>query len=240
MTKFLFYALILKRLNMYLYFAIIIIASIFTAILGVLIGVNFLGATDGEVLLVILLSLLCLLIIDAVVALIIHKLPKKLMNPYKKIYKVFLWEKKFYHALGIRKWKDKIPETGKALTGFGKSKVENMDDTDYLYTFMIETVYAEVLHFWSAIFGFLIVFISPKLFVVVGLPLALANVILQIMPVMVQRYNRPKLMLAYERAKKNKQNQSTEKSSQTEKEGLKIKTEKELKIEISKNNDKNN
>ena len=89
-----------------------------------------------------------------------------------------------------------------------------MDDTDYLYTFMIETVYAEVLHFWSAIFGFLIVFISPKLFVVVGLPLALANVILQIMPVMVQRYNRPKLMLAYERAKKNKQNQSTEKSSQ--------------------------
>ena len=140
---------------MYLYFAIIIIASIFTAILGVLVGVNFLGATDGEVLLVILLSLLCLLIIDAVVALIIHKLPKKLMNPYKKIYKVFLWEKKFYHALGIRKWKDKIPETGKALTGFGKSKVENMDDTDYLYTFMIETVYAEVLHFWSAIFGFL-------------------------------------------------------------------------------------
>ena len=225
---------------MYLYFAIIIIASIFTAILGVLIGVNFLGATDGEVLLVILLSLLCLLLIDAVVALIIHKLPKKLMNPYKKIYKVFLWEKKFYHALGIRKWKDKIPETGKALTGFGKSKVESMDDTDYLYTFMIETVYAEVLHFWSAIFGFFIVFISPKLFVVVGLPLALANVILQIMPVMVQRYNRPKLMLAYERAKKNKQNQSTEKSSQTEKEGLKIKTEKELKIEISKNNDKNN
>ena len=231
MTKFLFYAVILKRLNMYLYFAIIIIASIFTAILGVSVGVNFLGATDGEVLLVILLSLLCLLLIDAVVALIIHKLPKKLMNPYKKIYKVFLWEKKFYHALGIRKWKDKIPETGKALTGFGKSKVENMDDTDYLYTFMIETVYAEVLHFWSAIFGFLIVFISPKLFVVVGLPLALANVILQIMPVMVQRYNRPKLMLAYERAKKNKQNQSTEKSSQTEK---------ELKIEISKNNDKNN
>lgn len=225
---------------MYLYFAIIIIASIFTAILGVSVGVNFLGATDGEVLLVILLSLLCLLIIDAVVALIIHKLPKKLMNPYKKIYKVFSWEKKFYHALGIRKWKDKIPETGKALTGFGKSKVENMDDTDYLYTFMIETVYAEVLHFWSAIFGFLIVFISPKLFVVVGLPLALANVILQIMPVMVQRYNRPKLMLAYERAKKNKKNQSTEKSSQTEKEGLKIKTEKELKIEISKNNDKNN
>lgn len=88
---------------MYLYFAIIIIASIFTAILGVSVGVNFLGATDGEVLLVILLSLLCLLIIDAVVALIIHKLPKKLMNPYKKIYKVFSWEKKFYHAFGIRK-----------------------------------------------------------------------------------------------------------------------------------------
>ena len=77
---------------------------------------------------------------------------------------------------------------------------------------MMETVYAEVLHFWSAILGFLVVFISPKLFVVVGLPLALTNVILQIMPVMVQRYNRPKLMLAYERAMKNKQKQTAEKN----------------------------
>lgn len=199
---------------MYLYFTIIFIALIFTAFLGVGVGVGFLGATDGEVLLTILLSLLTLVIIDAVVAFIIHKLPKKLMNPYKKIYKVFSWEKKFYHALGIRKWKDKIPETGKALTGFAKRKVENKDDTDYLYTFMLETVYAEVLHFWSAILCFLIVFISPKLFVVVGLPLALANVILQIMPVMVQRYNRPKLMLAYERAMKNKQKQSAEKTNE--------------------------
>ena len=80
---------------MYLYFTIIFIASIFTAFLGVGVGVGFLGATDGEVLLVILLSLLTLLIIDAVVAFIIHKLPKKLMDAYIKYIKYFHGKRNF-------------------------------------------------------------------------------------------------------------------------------------------------
>ena len=71
---------------------------------------------------------------------------------------------------------------------------------------MEETVYAEIMHLVSAFLGFLVVFINLKLWLIVGLPLAIFNLILQIMPVMVQRYNRPKLMLAYRRNEKYAQN----------------------------------
>ena len=164
------------------------------------------SVSDGVILLSILFSLVFLLIIDAVVAIIVRILPKKWVNPFNRIYKVHKWESKLYLRLGIRKWKDLIPESGKALTGFGKREVENIKDNTYLYKFMEETVYAEIMHLVSAFLGFLVVFINLKLWLIVGLPLAIFNLILQIMPVMVQRYNRPKLMLAYRRNEKYAQN----------------------------------
>ena len=81
-------------------------------------------------------------------------------------------------------------------------EVVDMKDNVYLFKFMEETVYAEVMHIISAIFGFLVVIVNLKLWLIVGIPLAIFNFILQILPVMVQRYNRPKLMLAYKRNEK--------------------------------------
>ena len=107
--------------------------------------------------------------------------------------------------LGIRKWKDLIPESGKMLTGFGKREVLDMKDNAYLFKFMEETVYAEVMHLLSAVLGFLVVFVNLKLWFLVGIPLAIFNFILQILPAMVQRYNRPKLMLVYRRNEKYNQ-----------------------------------
>ena len=191
---------------MKLYIFIILIGCIFTSILAVNVGTRVFSVSDGVILLSILFSLVFLLIIDAVVAIIVRILPKKWINPFNRIYKVHKWESKLYLRLGIRKWKDLIPESGKALTGFGKREVENIKDNTYLYKFMEETVYAEIMHLVSAFLGFLVVFINLKLWLIVGLPLAIFNLILQIMPVMVQRYNRPKLMLAYRRNEKYAQN----------------------------------
>lgn len=191
---------------MKLYIFIILIGCIFTSILAVYVGTRVFSVSDGVILLSILFSLVFLLIIDAVVAIIVRILPKKWVNPFNRIYKVHKWESKLYLRLGIRKWKDLIPESGKALTGFGKREVENIKDNTYLYKFMEETVHAEIMHLVSAFLGFLVVFINLKLWLIVGLPLAIFNLILQIMPVMVQRYNRPKLMLAYRRNEKYAQN----------------------------------
>lgn len=187
---------------MKLYIFIIFIGCVLTSILAVSVGTKVYSLSDGVILLSILFSLLFLLFIDALVAIIVRLLPKRWMNPFNKIYTVHKWESKFYVRLGIRKWKDLIPESGNALTGFGKREVVDMKDNVYLFKFMEETVYAEVMHIISAIFGFLVVIVNLKLWLIVGIPLAIFNFILQILPVMVQRYNRPKLMLAYKRNEK--------------------------------------
>ena len=184
---------------MILYVIIISVGIAIAMALGLGIGIPINITTDGEVLLTILITFIALLAIDAIVAAIVHALPRKWFNPFKKIYKVFDWERKFYTKIGIKKWKDMIPETGAALTGFGKDKVIDLKTKEYVMKFMEETVYAEVLHFLSFIVSFVVIFINLKLAWLVGIPMILCNGVLQIMPVMTQRYNRPKLMVLYKR-----------------------------------------
>ncbi len=190
---------------MKLYALIILIGLIFTTALSLSIGYFVLSVSYTSILLTILFSVLFLFFVDAVVAIIVRILPKKLVNPFNKIYTVHKWETKLYLKLGVRKWKDLIPETGKMLVGFDKHKLANLSDNEYLFIFMRETVYAEIMHFISAILSFFVVFINLKLWLIVGLPTAIVNFILQILPVIVQRYNRPKLMLAYKRNEKKLQ-----------------------------------
>lgn len=183
---------------MLLYVIIVSIGILLATVLGLTIGMPM-GITDGEVLFTILITFLALLAIDAIVAIVIHALPRKWFNPFKKIFQVFDWERKFYTKLGIKRWKDMIPETGAALTGFGKDKVLDMTNNEYVLKFMEETVYAEVLHLLSFIISFVVIFINLDLVWLVAVPMIIANGIMQIMPVMVQRYNRPKLMILYHR-----------------------------------------
>ncbi len=190
---------------MILYVCIIVIGVIFTTILSLSVGLNFLSVTDGEILITIIYTFLALFVIDALVAILVRILPKKLVNPFNKIYKVRTWETKLYLKLKVRNWKDKIPETGKALAGFGKDKVLDMNDNRYIYKFMEETVYAEVMHVISAVLSIFVIFINLKLWYIVGLPMAIVNFVIQILPVIVQRYNRPKLALLYERNEKKSQ-----------------------------------
>ena len=191
--------------KMILYMCIVVIGVIFTTILSLSVGLNFLSVTDGEILITIIYTFLALFVIDALVAILVRLLPKKWINPFNKIYNAKPWETKLYLKLKIRSWKDKIPETGKALTGFGKDKILDMNDNQYIYKFMEETVYAEVMHVISAVLSIFVIFINLKLWYIVGLPMAVVNFVIQILPVMVQRYNRPKLKLLYDRNEKKSQ-----------------------------------
>lgn len=138
-------------------------------------------------------------LIDAVVAFVIHKLPNKWFNPYKKIYHVFGFERNFYESIGIKKWKDRIPEMGQ-LCNFKKDKIADINNNEYVFKFLEETCYAEVLHLFSAFLGFLVILFFPikYAFWITG-PVAVVNLFLQILPVFIQRYTRPKLMKIYER-----------------------------------------
>lgn len=152
--------------------------------------------------------------LDALIAWLTRLLPEKAVDPFRKIYRVGKWEKKVYKKLGIVKWKDKIPEAGGLLAKFQKKKVLDFHDNTYIMTFMRESVYAEVMHVISAIAGLAV----PALCVLrllwpdvipqvhwcvrIALPVALVNFVLQVLPVMVQRYVRPQLMSVYLRNQK--------------------------------------
>ena len=191
-----------------LYILIVLVCTIISTVLGVYVGVPFAGVTESRVFAIIIISLLTLFAIDALCALFVrYCLPKKMFNPFLKCYIVAKGERKFYERIGIRKWKDKIPEAGQMFANFSKTEVADMTNNEYVLKFMSETIYAEIMHWLSAIFSFLIIFIDLSLALTVALPLVIGNIILNILPVMVQRYNRPKLMVLYERNKRMKSKQ---------------------------------
>ena len=164
-----------------------------------IIAINSFFTPFSVVLGVTVICVLCAVATDALAALFTrYALPQKLFDPRRKLYRPYGWERKFYVAIGIRKWKDKIPESGGLLVNFPKTKVLDFHDTEYLFKFMEETCYAEVMHVLSIPLGFSALLLCPRsLALTVALPVALVNAVLQALPVFVQRFLRPQLMRIY-------------------------------------------
>lgn len=186
---------------MLIYLSVIFISIVFISVYNIIFIMRAL--TAPYIIVVVFISAVIAFLIDAIVAIIIHKLPKKWFNPYNKIYKVRNFERGFYENIGIKKWKDRVPEMGQ-LCNFKKDKIASINDNEYIYKFLQETCYAEVLHFLSAILGFAVIFVFPlKYMLYFPIPVAIVNCFLQILPIFIQRYTRPKLIKIYERNLRN-------------------------------------
>lgn len=124
-------------------------------------------------------------------------------NPNKPPFKSFKWEDngKFYQKkLKINLWKDKLTDVSRAgVTGVEKSLKEL--DAGRLEKIIQETCVAEVVH--AAI-----IILSPIMFAIMDFPWALGGVIIyditNLLDIMIQRYNRPRLLRLYQRISKNK------------------------------------
>ena len=186
-------------------FAIVaVIGTIISIILGMTVGVNVLGFTDGYIIRSIANTLLILLGINIVCAIVCQFFEKQI-KPFSKLHNVGKWEEKLFKAFNVRAWKDKIPELGKTFNGFDKSQVGDMKNNQHVLRFITQTIVAEYVHISSAILGCFAIFACLPTWHIVGLPLLLANIIINTMPVMVQRYNRPKLVALYKRNERRQQ-----------------------------------
>lgn len=144
--------------------------------------------------------ILASVIIDAIVAAFCRLLPKRCVPYGGKIFQVSKKEKLFYEKIGIRKWKDKIPEIGQ-LTGFRKTKIEEPKSVEYVERFLLECRYGEVGHCCSCIIGFLVLSFIPFLptyGISVTLPVAIVNVLLNLPSLFILRYNSYKLNQLYQ------------------------------------------
>ncbi len=122
-------------------------------------------------------------------------IPVKKINFNSRFFKVKDKEMKFFEKIKVKKWKHKIPELGK-LGYFSKKNVLSLEEP-YLKLFLQETCFGETLHLFSGILTFPILIFMPINSLIFTLPILLVNLSLHILPCIVQRYVRYKLVRIY-------------------------------------------
>ncbi|MBR5401521.1 MAG: hypothetical protein IK102_06895 [Treponema sp.] len=131
---------------------------------------------------------------DGVIATFIRRaLPNRWYDYKVEWRKVSAKECKFYDALKIKAWKDKVLELG-VFTSFSKKKIENPRSREYLEQFILECNYGWSIHLWNAILGFALLFVYPRqIMFTVTIWTCLINFVLSMLPFMILRYNLPRL-----------------------------------------------
>ena len=196
-----------------LYLLIIIICMIIIAGINILCG-GF-GLEWHYIVIATILFTILSVIVDGIVALVIRRLPNKYFKGDNKFFDVSKKELRFYDKIGIKKWKDKVPELG-GFTSFHKNKISDPHNNEYLNRFILEANYGIVIHFVSIFTSFLIIFLDYQMFVdfskpiglTIGLPVAIVNAILIGLPTCILRYNLPRLKIIKKLNDRNKKNES--------------------------------
>ena len=160
----------------------------------------------------VLINVVAVIAVDGLFAFFIRRLPEKWFGHERRFFQVSAKEKKFYEKLKIRKWKDKVPELGQ-FTNFHKNKVAEPRNNVYLERYMLEAAYGEVIHLAGCFLGFVIIFFYPlKYWLCFGFPVAVINLIMNILPYFIMRYNFYKMKVLY-RSNERKQRRAAEKET---------------------------
>lgn len=189
---------------MLLVLSIIIGAMTLICSLDIIFASSAMGVSPWFFVMAVCVSTVYQVAVDGLFAFLVNKIPDKWVRG-KKFFNVSKKEQKFYEKLGVHTWKDKVWELG-GLGGFSKSKLADPSSPEYIEKFLIESYKGEIDHIFGMILGFTVIFIFPlKFALIVGLPVAIINMILNFMPIMILRYNTPKLMILHKRAVRNAQ-----------------------------------
>lgn len=127
-----------------------------------------------------------------------ERLPRKWFDYRAFPYAPFRFEEggRFYKRLGVQAWKDRAPDMSKMIRGVFKKKLPLSRDSAYLQTLVRETCVAEFVHLT-------LILISPIFFLLVGgMPGLIATLLymfLNLPFIIIQRYNRPRLVMIMER-----------------------------------------
>ena len=139
------------------------------------------------------------IILDSVAALVIRLTPDRLYPAESPRYRVSGWEKKLYLKLGVRAWKDHIPDLG-GIGGFSKKRLQSPDDPAYIEKYVIECHKGVLTHRLCYPLGLLVMLTLPGLCALtIGLPVAVINLMLNALPTMALRYNTPMLLRMLQR-----------------------------------------
>ena len=141
--------------------------------------------------------------IDGVLAFLVRRLPERFFRADAPLFRVGSRERRLWRKIGVQRWKDLVPELG-MFTGFRKSKFDSATDAEYLARFLLESNYGVLGHLLGAAFGFAIIAVPCIGGVTVGLPVAIVNAVLSLMPCAILRYHTPPLTRLWRRSLGNR------------------------------------
>lgn len=179
-----------------LYFTIISITMLLAMSMTIMQALVFKNISLTYAIIAPLFVFFYVLIVLGIFALLLRiALPFKMFSFEHKFFGVSKKEIKYYEKFKIKKWKDKVPELGKSA-GFSKKNLQSTEP-EYLKKFLDETCFGEVLHAIAGVLGFTcLFFFSAKDYYFV-LPILIVNLILNLLPCFIQRYNRYRLEILY-------------------------------------------
>ena len=141
--------------------------------------------------------------IDGLAAIVINKMPDSWFSVDNPAYKVSDVEKRLYKKLRVRLWKDKVWELG-GLGGFSKKNLVDPGNPRYVERFIIECNKGVLTHRLAYPLGFLVMLtVDERCALTIGLPVAIVNLFLNVLPTLALRYNTPKLQNLLVRLKRN-------------------------------------
>ena len=147
------------------------------------------------------LGVVSVIAVDGIVAFIVRRLPEKWFSPEGKLYTVSKREREFLRKTKIGVWKRFVPELG-CFTGFHKDRIADPASPAYIERFLLESNYGAVGHVFGALLGFLILLLPYCQPISVGLPIAIVNFVLSMLPTCILRYNTPSLRRLLARARR--------------------------------------
>ena len=161
--------------------------------------------------------IVCILL-PSIIALFFERiLPYKCFDATQSFYKSKKNERKFYDKIKVKNWKDKIPNWGKVGQVRESENQLNIHDVE---KFIFQTCLGEIVHDFcvisSLISAIILMIKRPDIFLNMALPIFIVYAIVNMLSIIIQRYNRPRLQLLLERMKRSEHLQNTESSVESE------------------------
>lgn len=132
-------------------------------------------------------------------------LPKKWFRYDRFPYRTYKWEDdgRIYRKMNIQKWQDRVPDMSKLFKKLMPAKKLEGDFVKSLPLMIEETCVAEFIHALLAVAGFGQLFIFPG---IGGVICSILYMLGNIPFILIQRYNRPRLVKTMLRHQKKEEN----------------------------------
>lgn len=152
------------------------------------------------------MSLLYAVIYIAVLGILSHfvgqALPRARFSAESFPYRTADWENggRVYEKLGIKHWKDALPDMSRIMPDMVKKKMTGQNREQGMDVLIAETCVAECVHYWLIVLSLGIFLFWRGVWAVVFW--LVYNILGNVPFILIQRYNRPRLVLLEQRRKR--------------------------------------